>query len=282
MCSLAIERSAVLNGNGRVEPAEQVIYQLIDGVAVITLNRPGRLNALTDAMMDELLPAACRRAEADDRVRVVVLTGADGNFCSGGDIQERISGVRARLTTRLEGLQRDLGSFVLPLSRITKPTIAALDGVTAGGGLALALACDLRTATENVRIIAPFIRRGLVPDGGVSQTLVAAVGYAAAFDIALTGRAVTGGEALRLGLAQRLWSAESWWAETMRLAAALAAMPCQASLLTKRALRAAAGHDPARALVTESWFQSICMRDPDFDEGVASFLEKRPPNFHQS
>jgi 2-(1,2-epoxy-1,2-dihydrophenyl)acetyl-CoA isomerase len=261
---------------------EPVRYELVgDGIAVITLNRPERLNALTDAMMDELLPAACREADADPRARVVVLRGAGGNFCSGGDVGERVAVVQERLRETLDGRQRDLGEFALPPARIEKPTIGALDGVVAGGGLALALACDLRTASATTRVYAPFIRRGLVPDGGITISLVAAIGYAAALELALTGRRVEADEAQRLGLVQRLWSAEEWWPETLALAAQLAGAPAQAALLTKRALGGERADQLRRALVTESWFQSICMRDPDFEEGVNAFLEKRPPRFRR-
>jgi 2-(1,2-epoxy-1,2-dihydrophenyl)acetyl-CoA isomerase len=262
--------------------AEPVRYEVVDnGVAVITLNRPERLNALTDAMMDELLPAACREADADPRARVVVLRGAGGNFCSGGDVGERVAVVQERLRETLVERQRDLGEFVLPLARIEKPTIGALDGVVAGGGLALALACDLRAASETTRIFAPFIRRGLVPDGGITTSLVAAVGYATAIDMALTGRGVEGAEAQRLGLVQRLWSEEEWWPATLELAARIAGGPAQAVLLTKRALAGERAERLRRALVAESWFQSICMRDPDFEEGVNAFLEKRPAQFRR-
>ena len=252
---------------------------MADGIAVLTLNRPERLNALTDAMMDELLPAACRRADHDPAVRVVVLKGAAGNFCSGGDVGQRITAVQRRLRETTLARQRDLGSFVIPLLSVAKPTIAAVDGVAAGGGLALALACDLRTASESARLCAPFIRRGLVPDGGLTASLTSAVGYAAAMDMCLTGRMVGSGEALGLGLVQRVWPADQWWANTLELARQIAGAPGQAALLTKRALSGGRQASTANALTTESWFQSICMRDPDFDEGVASFLEKRAPRF---
>jgi 2-(1,2-epoxy-1,2-dihydrophenyl)acetyl-CoA isomerase len=226
-----------------------------------------------------LLPEACRRADADPLARVVVLTGAGGNFCSGGDIQERIAAVQLRLRETLDVHQRDLGSFALPILNINKPTIAALDGVVAGGGLSLALACDLRTVSDRVRVCSPFILRGLVPDGGATASLVAAVGYATAMDMALTGRVVGGEEALRLGFAQRLFAADQWWTGSVELARGIAALPHQAAVLTKRALAAGRREAIAGALVDESWFQSICMRDPDFDEGVAAFLEKRPASF---
>jgi len=258
---------------------EAVTYQVADGVALITLSRPERLNALTDEMMDDLLPDACRRADADPDVRVIVLTGEGGNFCAGGDLEQRVTAVRERLRATLEHDHPDLGRFVLPLLAVEKPTIAALEGVVAGGGLALALACDLRTARSDVRICSPFILRGLVPDGGATAALVAAVGYAAAIDMALTGRVIEGEEALRLGLIQRLWTGGPGPAKTLELARQIATLPRQATRLTKRALAADRYEAVRSALVTESWFQSICMRDPDFDEGVAAFLEKRPPQF---
>jgi 2-(1,2-epoxy-1,2-dihydrophenyl)acetyl-CoA isomerase len=273
--------SARGNEKARSPEEEPVRYEVDDGVAVITLDRPERLNALTDAMMDELLPAACRRADEDPRARVVILRGSGGNFCSGGDVEERVAVVKQRLLETLDRRQRDLGEFALPLLSIEKPTIAALDGVVAGGGLSLALACDLRTACATTRIYSPFIRRGLVPDGGVTAALVAAIGYAAALDVALTGRRVDAEEAYRLGLVQRLWDETEWWERSLELAARIAAAPAQAALLTKRALAADRATAVRGALVTESWFQSICMRDPDFEEGIRAFLEKRQPRFRQ-
>jgi 2-(1,2-epoxy-1,2-dihydrophenyl)acetyl-CoA isomerase len=273
--------SADGNEKARSPEEEPVRYEVEDGVAIITLNRPERMNALTDAMMDELLPAACRRADADPGVQVVVFRGSGGNFCSGGDVKDRVAAVQQRLRETLDGRQSDLGVFALPLLEIEKPTIAALDGVVAGGGLSLSLACDLRVASETTRVYSPFIRRGLVPDGGVTAALVAAVGYAAALDIALTGRRVEAEEAHRLGLVQRLWSEAQWWQSSLDLARLIAEAPAQAALLTKRALGAGRATVVRDALVTESWFQSICMRDPDFEEGVRAFLEKRQPRFRR-
>ena len=260
---------------------EPIRYGVEHGVAVITLDRPARMNALTDTMMDELLPAACRRADQDPQARVVVIRGAGGNFCSGGDVGERVAVVKERLAATLEDRQRDLGSFVLPLLEIEKPTIAALDGVCAGGGLSLALCADLRVASPTARLYSPFISRGLVPDGGVTASLVAAVGYAAAIDIALTGRRVEAEEALRIGLVQRLFGEEEWWPETLELAHRIASGPMQAALLTKRAMAGERAAAVRQTLATESWFQSICMRDIDFAEGIDAFLEKRPPKFRQ-
>jgi 2-(1,2-epoxy-1,2-dihydrophenyl)acetyl-CoA isomerase len=260
---------------------ELVRYEVDAGVAVVTLNRPDRLNALTDQMMDELLPAVFQRANDDPLVRVIVLTGAGSNFCSGGDVQQRITAVQQRLRETITDRQHDLGEFVIPLLKAEKPNIAAVDGVVAGGGLALALACDIRVASADVRMCAPFIRRGLVPDGGLTASLRSAIGYAAAIDICLTGREVGAEEALRIGLVQRVWSKDQWWEKTLELARQIASAPSQATLLTKRALSSGRAASIAGALVGESWFQSICMRDPDFEEGVASFLEKREPRFRE-
>ena len=253
-----------------------------DGVGIITLDRPERMNALSGVMMDELLPALCAEADRREDIRVVVLTGAGGNFCAGADVEERLTAVSRRLSETAEGQQPDLGQFVLPLLQIAKPTIAAVDGMAAGGGLALAMACDMRTASERARFCAPFVRRALVPDSGLTDVLVRAIGLGGAFDLCLTGRVVDSLEALGLGLIQRRFEDASWWESTLELAAAIAAGPQTATRLTKRALARGRREAVEDALLRESWFQSTCMRDPDFKEGVDSFLEKRPPRFRSA
>jgi 2-(1,2-epoxy-1,2-dihydrophenyl)acetyl-CoA isomerase len=251
------------------------------GVAVVTLDRPERLNALTDAMMDEQIPAVCAAAAADTSIRIVVVRGGGDNFCSGGDVGDRVAAVADQLVGESSEPPRELGRFVLPFLQMSKPVIAAVDGVAAGGGLAIALACDLRVASSRARFYAPFIRRGLVPDGGLTYTLLRALGWGRALDLCLTGRAVGGEEALQIGLVERCWPTETWWSQTLDLAESIASGPSRAMLLTKQAFMEARLENVSSALIRESWFQLACMRDPAFKEGIAAFLERRPPSFHQ-
>lgn len=260
--------------------ADQMHLDVVaEGVGALVLDRPDRMNALSTRMIDELLPSLCREADGRNDIQVLVVTGAGGNFCAGADVEERLTSVQQRLTREAEGRQPDLGAFVLPVLDVKKPTIAAVDGMAAGGGLALALACDIRVGSTRARFCAPFVRRALVPDSGLTETLIRAVGLGSALDLCLTGRVVEADEAARIGLVQRLHHEDEIWAETIDLAARIARGPQEAVRLTKRALVRGRREEVADALVRESWFQSSCMRDPDFAEGVSSFLEKRPPKF---
>jgi 2-(1,2-epoxy-1,2-dihydrophenyl)acetyl-CoA isomerase len=168
-----------------------------DGLARVTLNNPAKLNALTPAMLDEDLPEICAHIEGDDGIRAAVLTGAGRGFCSGADRDGHLTELARRGPT---SLPRPLGGFVLPLARLSKPVIAAVNGTTAGGGLALALVCDVRVCTSDAVFVAGYGPAGLVPDGGLTFLLPQFMGPSAAIDFVLGNTTLGGDEAAAAGL----------------------------------------------------------------------------------
>lgn len=251
----------------RVETAE--------AIATITLDRPDALNALTIPMKVALLEAL-RAIAADRAVRAVVLTGAGRAFCAGQDLRERLEPGAPPLG---EELRERYNPIILALRSLPQPVIAAVNGVAAGAGASLAFACDLRVAADTARFVLAFERIGLVPDSGATWTLPRLVGGAKAAELALLGEAVTAEEALRIGLVGRVVPADELPAAARALALRLAAAAPAALAATKRLLDGAFEHDLAAALEAEASAQDALGRTDDHAEGIAAFIEKRPPRF---
>lgn len=246
------------------------------GVATVTLNRPDKLNAFTGTMREDLLEAL-RGCERDEAVRVVVITGAGRAFCAGGDV-EYMSGLQKSgdVTSfrRLLDAGRDV---ILQIASMPKPVLAAINGVAAGAGCNLALACDYRIAAENAKLSESFVRIGLHPDWGGTWLLPRLVGRSRAAEILMTGRMVEAAEALAIGMVDRVVSdlAE----ETRKLAAAIAAAPPIAIAGIKRAIGASGQNDLRAQIELESEHQLRCFRSADAAEGMAAFFEKRGAAF---
>jgi 2-(1,2-epoxy-1,2-dihydrophenyl)acetyl-CoA isomerase len=260
--------------------AESTILRAVEGgVAVVTLNRPEKLNAFAGDMRDRLIDALDAVA-ADMSARVLVLTGAGRAFCSGGDVgfmHELVTG-----GSGYEGLEPlvDTGrDIALRLEALPIPVIAAVNGVAAGAGANLALACDVRLASDAARFGETFVRIGLHADWGGTWTLPRAAGLAAALDLCWTGEIVDAREMLRLGLVQRVWPAATFEAEWRGYAARLAAAPVTSVRAVKANLRAAHTRTLAQALDAESASQRACWNSGDAAEGVKAFIAKRTPAF---
>lgn len=254
---------------------ETITYEVREAnIAWISLNRPDVLNAMTDAMKRELLDAF-KRADKDPAVRAVVLTGSGRGFCSGQDLADA-SKSQASLGDNLRTLYNPL---ILQMRGMNKPIIGAVNGVAAGAGMSLALACDLRLCADNASFIEVFVRIGLVPDAGSTWLLPRLVGLAKAFELAALGDKVDAAEALRLGLVNRVFPADQLEAEALALASRLAQAPTKAIGLMKRAFERAYDHDLADQLEYEAHMQEIAGRTADFKEGVSAFSSKRPPAF---
>jgi 2-(1,2-epoxy-1,2-dihydrophenyl)acetyl-CoA isomerase len=252
-----------------------IMLDRADGIATLTLNRPEARNALDLAMRDEL-GQALAELEADALTRVLVLTGAGGHFCAGGDVK-----AMARPHTAVEGRQRveRLNRFVLRLFQFPKPTIAMVDGFAVGAGCNLALACDITVASERARFGEVFARIGLVPDGGGSWLLPRLVGLPRAKELVFTAEIVDAAEALRIGLVNRVVPADDLVTATMALAARIAAGPPGALGLAKSLLNRAAVLDLPGALELEALCQGEAITSKDHAEGVRAFLDKRAPRF---
>jgi 2-(1,2-epoxy-1,2-dihydrophenyl)acetyl-CoA isomerase len=252
-----------------------LLTDLADGVLTLTLNRPDKLNALNDELAAGL-QAALKQAERDDSVRCLVLTGAGKGFCAGQDLGA-VSG-RGSLSFR-EHLLKTYNPIVAKLRSLEKPAIGAINGAAAGAGLGLALACDFRYAAAGAKFRMAFSGIGLAPDSGTSYFLPRLMGLSRALEFAYTNAAVTAEEALGLGLVNRVVPPEDLAATVKELATRLAQAPTKALGLTKRALYAAQSATLDEALDYEAYLQDIAGRTDDYREGVAAFLEKRPPKF---
>lgn len=244
-------------------------------VATITLNRPAALNALTVPMKEALL-AALRQVGRDASVRAVVLTGAGRAFCAGQDLRERLQPDAAPLGAEV---RERFNPIIRAMRALPKPIVAAINGVAAGAGASLAMASDIRIASEAASFALAFGRVGLVPDSGATWLLPRLVGVTRAAELALLGDSVPAAEAMRLGLVGRVVAAEELATEARSVAVRLAAGAPRAMALTKRALNAAWEHDLDATLDYEAHLQDLAGRTKDHAEGLAAFLDKRPPHF---
>ena len=245
------------------------------GVATITLHRPDALNSLTVPMKQELL-AAFRQLEREAVVRAVVLTGAGRAFCAGQDLKERLQPDAAPLGVEL---RERYNPIVRAMRSLPKPIVGAINGVAAGAGASLAMACDIRLAADTASFALAFGRVGLVPDSGATWFLPRLVGATKAAEIALLGDPVSAADAERLGLVGRVVPAAELATEARAVAARLAAGAPRALALTKRALNATYDRDLDAALDYEAHLQDLAGRTRDHQEGMTAFLEKRPPRF---
>jgi 2-(1,2-epoxy-1,2-dihydrophenyl)acetyl-CoA isomerase len=256
-----------------------VLTETLNGVTVITLNRPEVLNAINEPLLIQL-GQALRAAEQDAGVAAVIITGAGRGFCAGQDLQARREIFDRGDTPHLgKGLRESYKPIIMRIRGMEKPVIAALNGVAAGAGCGLALACDLRVASEEASLILSFARVGLALDSGSSFFLPRLVGMGRAFEIALTGDPVSAQEAERIGLVNQVYPTNELLPRARELAERFAAGPTGALGLIKRDLNRAFSVDLETALDYEAQQQEIAGRTADFREGVMSFIEKRRPRF---
>jgi 2-(1,2-epoxy-1,2-dihydrophenyl)acetyl-CoA isomerase len=255
---------------------ETIRYETSDGVAVVTLARPERRNAINAQLARDVVDALAE-AGADDAVRVVLITGEGASFCSGQDLT---AFDRAPTPDEVyEAVQTVYVPLIRALTESETTVVAAVNGAAAGAGMSLALACDLRVMADDALLIPGFSSIGLVPDAGASWFLARQLGYARALEVLALDRRLPAEECLRLGLANRVAPAASLIEEALEYARALAARPPVALALTRRALRAAITSDLADALEREAQLQRQASTTDDHREGVAAFLQKRAPRF---
>lgn len=256
-----------------------IIIKDDDGVRQITLNRSDVLNAFNDAMLTAL-SKALRQADRDKTVRCLVITGAGRAFSSGQDLADVRERYKSDQPIELGAHLRDhYNPLIARIRTIEKPVIASVNGVAAGAGCSLALACDVRVAAQSASFIEAFINVGLVPDSGSTFMLPRLVGIARAMEITFTGRKVKADEALRIGLVNEVVPDDRLAEATAKLARKLATLPTRAIGLTKRAINAAWSADLTKQLDYEAMLQTTAGQTKDHREGVNAFLEKRAPNF---
>lgn len=258
--------------------SETVLVSHKDGVCRLTLNRPDKLNAFNEEQ-HRALRAALESAAEDADVRAVLLTGAGRGFCAGQDLADR----NLEMTGEAPDLGATLDAFYNPLIRlirsIEKPVVCAVNGVAAGAGANLALACDIVIAARSAKFIQAFCKIGLIPDSGGTWMLPRLIGEARAKGLAMTGAPLAAETAAEWGLIWRAVPDEDLEAEAWTLAAELAAGPIAALGLTKRAIQAAAADTLDAHLDLERDLQRTAGRSPDYAEGVSAFLEKRAAKF---
>ena len=253
---------------------ETILYEKQNRVATITLNRPQALNAFVPEMNSELLDAL-KEGERDEEIRCFMITGAGRAFCSGQDLKGRTPGQKGSLG---ESLREKYNPIIRQIRRTEKIVLAAVNGVAAGAGCNLALACDLRIASDEAKFIQAFVRVGLAPDSGGSFILPRLVGFSKALELLLLGEAVDAKEAQRIGLVAKVAPAAEFANASREMAEKLARSPRSIGLI-KRAVNHAILPELESQLEYEAHLQEIAGRSADFDEGVAAFLEKRQPVF---
>jgi len=280
---------------------EQILYDVRDRIATLTLNRPDRLNAWTSVMENEVRQAMTQ-ATADEDVRVIILTGAGRGFCAGADM-DGLSQSSQSSDSDKQGTSDPLavartqsfapgpiqGGSELPQAfsyryayfpTVPKPIIAALNGPTAGLGLIMALYADMRFAADNTALTTAFARRGLIAEHGIDWILPRVVGLPNALDLLLTSRKITAEEALQMGLVNKVFPQESFMAEVRAYAQELADMVSPRSIkVMKNQLFRAQNMDFGESLDASIKDMVESFSSEDFKEGVAHFVEKRKPNF---
>ncbi len=258
---------------------ETVKTESKNGVYWIALNRPDKLNAFDEQMGSDLLEAL-KDGEGASEVRCLVLSGEGRAFSVGEDLNANKAAYEAgRHVLFGEVLKRKYNPIVQRMRKMEKPVLAAVNGVTAGAGLGLALACDLRAASDKATFHEAFIRVGLVPDAGTSFWLPRIIGPGKAMEVGLLGEPIDAQRALAMGLVNWVFPEEKFKEEATKLAERLARGPTRAMGLTKRALNRAVVVDMDSALEYEMYLQDIAGRTRDHVEGVKAFFDKRDPSF---
>lgn len=252
---------------------ETIKFEVQNGVGWLTLNRPDKLNAFTEQMNKEISQVV-KTVSKDNEVRCLVITGEGRAFCSGEDL----SGIGEN-TDHGEILRKRYNPMVKLLAELEKPVIAAINGVAAGAGLSLALACDFRLISEKASLVNAFINIGLIPDSGNLYFLPRIVGQAKAIELAMLGEKISAEEAKNIGLVTKVISVDNFKAEVTVFAERLAQFPTKALGLIKRNINASWNCNLDEMLEREAYGQRAAGLTHDHEEGVRAFLEKRKPEF---
>ncbi len=259
-------------------PGVPVLCTRQNGVATITLNRPERLNAI-DVALGRGLVDALNRAAQDPEVRAVVLTGAGRAFCSGGDLRLLRDASERKATADLEGLLRCGKQIILAITTMLKPVLAAVNGPAVAAGCNLALACEMRIASDRATFTQSFAKLGLFPDFGATYLLPRMVGPARAAELLYTGETINAADALAAGFASRVVPHDRLEAECAQVASRLAAAPPLVMRGIKQTLIINHRETLERALEEEIRWQIRCFESKDSREGILAFFEKRAPRF---
>ncbi len=258
--------------------APQILFDVAGHVATVTLNRPEAMNALAGDMRQILLQGLAGYAN-DANVRCIVITGAGTAFCAGGDIAAMTKWQAESDTSVLEATLETAEAVVRLLRALPQPVIAAVNGPAAGGGMNMALACDMRLGCDKTLFSESFVKIGLIPDWGGFQSLTRLVGTAKAMELMMTGDRIGAEDALRLGLLNQLFPMDSFTEKVQAFAQRLASGPPQALAAIKRGVYFAAQASLNEVLDYEHENQAALILSEDAREGMRAFMEKRPPAF---
>jgi enoyl-CoA hydratase/carnithine racemase len=260
----------------------EILVEVRDHIATVTLNRPQKLNAYTNLMGDELTHAYTTLGKSDD-VRVIIMTGAGRGFCSGADVsavfQKQITEHGQSSTSRSAQVVHPRSGLHYALYNCQKPTIAAINGAAVGIGLTLTLLQDIRLMAEEASMGAIFARMGLMPELGSTFMLPRLIGLAKALELTYTARVVKAKEALEIGLVNQVIPGEGLLAAVREIATQIAALPPLALAVSKRALYQGSENDFDAAVQSETFGLDYLFKTHDHKEAVAAFLEKRPARF---
>jgi 2-(1,2-epoxy-1,2-dihydrophenyl)acetyl-CoA isomerase len=257
---------------------ENILFDITDGVATLTLNRPDKLNSFTQAMHEEVRHAL-HKVGADKSVRVFVLTGAGRGFCAGQDLSDRAVEPGARPVDLGDSVEKNYAPLVLALRALPMPVICAVNGVAAGAGANIALACDIVLAAKSASFVEVFCKLGLIPDTGGTYFLPRLIGNARAMGLAMLGEKLSAEKAEAWGLIWKAVPDEDLAAETQAMARHFAGAPTKGLAFTKQALYASPHNTLQQQLTLECGMMSELGRSDDYREGVAAFMEKRAPQF---
>jgi 2-(1,2-epoxy-1,2-dihydrophenyl)acetyl-CoA isomerase len=257
---------------------ENILFNIADGVATLTLNRPDKLNSFTQAMHDEVRHAL-HKVGADKGVRVFVLTGAGRGFCAGQDLSDRAVEPGARPVDLGDSVEKNYAPLVLALRALPMPVICAVNGVAAGAGANIALACDIVLAAKSASFVEVFCKLGLIPDTGGTYFLPRLVGGARAMGLAMLGDKLSAEKAEAWGLIWKAVPDDELASETQAMARHFASAPTKGLAFTKQALYASPHNTLQQQLTLECGMMSELGRSDDYREGVAAFMEKRAPQF---
>ncbi|USX20155.1 2-(1,2-epoxy-1,2-dihydrophenyl)acetyl-CoA isomerase PaaG [Oxalobacteraceae bacterium OTU3REALA1] len=257
---------------------ENILFEITDGIAQLTLNRPDKLNSFTQAMHDEVRHAV-HKVGTDKSVRVLILTGAGRGFCAGQDLSDRAVEPGARAVDLGDSVEKNYAPLVLALRGLPMPVICAVNGVAAGAGANLALACDIVLAAKSAAFVEVFCKLGLIPDTGGTYFLPRLIGSARAMGLTMLGEKLSAEKAEAWGLIWKSVPDEELAAETMAMARHFATAPTKGLAFTKQALYASPHNTLQQQLTLECGMMSELGRTEDYREGVAAFMEKRAPQF---
>jgi len=257
---------------------ENILFSIDGGIARLTLNRPDRLNSFNDAMHAEVRDAL-GRVKADASVRVLLLTGAGRGFCAGQDLGDRAVAPGGEAVDLGASIERNYKPLVLALRELPLPVVCVVNGVAAGAGANLALACDIVLAAKSASFIQAFCKIGLVPDSGGTYFLPRLVGTARAMGLAMLGDKLTAEQAAAWGMIWQCVDDAELPAVTEKLLAGLAQAPTRGLAAIKQAIHASSGNSLFAQLDVERDMQRMLGYGEDYREGVAAFIAKRPPRF---